>query len=198
MSGADLLVTASRPGALSRLGLDFGSLHRRFPGLCQLQIVGFPSPDDDLPGHDLSFQAAAGLIVDPPRLPFSLLADLMGAERAATEALALLLHRQRTGEALARRVSLAEAAESLAAPRELCKPDGPLGGGLPGYGIYPAKDGWVALAALEPRFVERLAATLKIPSVTTARLRKIFKGKTAAQWQAWGRRHGIPVTKIRA
>jgi crotonobetainyl-CoA:carnitine CoA-transferase CaiB-like acyl-CoA transferase len=198
LAGADLLVTASRPGALTRLGLDFDVLHPRFPGLCQLQIVGFPPPDDDLPGHDLSFQAAAGLIVDPPRLPFSLLADLMGAERAAAEAVALLLHKQRTGEALGRRVSLAEAAEALAVPWEggLCKPGGPLGGALPGYAIYSAKDGWVALAALEPRFVERLAATLKIPSVTAARLRKIFKGKTAAQWEAWGRRHGIPVTKL--
>jgi alpha-methylacyl-CoA racemase len=199
LSTADLLVTASRPGALSRLGLDFDALHARFPGLCQLQMVGFPPPDADLPGHDLSFQAAAGLILDPPRMPFTLLADLMGAERAATEAVALLLHKQRTGEAMLRRVSLAEAASALAVPweRGLCAPGGLLGGGRPGYGIYPTKDGWVALAALEPRFLDRLRAALKLPAITTARLRKVFKAKSGAQWEAWGRKHGVPVTKLR-
>lgn len=199
LSGADLLVTASRPSSLSRLDLDFESLRERFPNLCQLQIVGFPAPDDDLPGHDLSFQAAAGLIVDPPRMPFTLLADLMGAERAATEAVAMLLHRQRTREATCRQVSLAEAAKALAVPRKrgLCDPEGPLGGALAGYALYRTKDGWVALAALEPRFLERLTATLEIPSVSAARLRKIFATRTSARWESWGRRHGIPVTTLR-
>ncbi|HEX6852705.1 MAG TPA: CoA transferase [Candidatus Polarisedimenticolaceae bacterium] len=199
LSGADLLVTASRPSSLSRLGLDVASLRARFPELCQLQIVGFPAPDDDLPGHDLSFQAAAGLIVDPPRMPFTLLADLMGAERAATEAVAMLLHRQRTGEATCRQVSLAEAAKPLAMPRKggLCDPKGPLGGASAGYALYRTKDGWVALAALEPRFVERLTATLKIPSLSAARLRKIFAARTSARWESWGERHGIPVTRLR-
>jgi len=199
LSGADLLVTASRPSALSRLGLDVESLQARFPDLCQLQIVGFPAPDDDLPGHDLSFQAAAGLIVDPPRMPFTLLADLVGAERAATEAVGMLLHRQRTKQATFRQVSLAEAAKTLAVPLErgLCDPKGPLGGALAGYALYRTKDGWIALAALEPRFVERLAATLEIPSVSAARLRKIFAERTSARWESWGRRQGIPVTRLR-
>lgn len=199
LAGADLLVTASRPSALSRLGLDFESLHARFPELCQLEIVGFPAPDDDLPGHDLSFQAAAGLIVDPPRMPFTLLADLMGAERAATEAVAMLFHRQRTKQATRRQVSLAEAAKTLSVPlaRGLCDPKGPLGGAFPGYALYRTKDGWIALAALEPRFVERLAATLEIPSVSAGRLRKIFAERTSARWESWGRRHDIPVTRLR-
>lgn len=196
---ADLLVTANRPSALSRLGLDFDSIHARFPRLCQLQIVGFPAPDDDRPAHDLSFQAAAGLIVDPPRMPFTLLSDLAGAERATTEAVAMLLHRQRTMEATCRRVSLLEAAKALAVPIEhgVCRPGEPLGGALPCYAIYRAKDGWVALAALEPHFTERLCVALRIPSVSAARLRTIFRERTGASWEAWGRRHDIPVTKVR-
>lgn len=199
LEGADLLITSSRPAALARLGLDFESLRPRFPRLCVLQIVGFPAPDEDLPGHDLCFQAAAGLIVDPPKMPFTLLADLSGAERAATEAVALLLQRERTGEASCRRVSLAEAAKALAAPIEqgICRPEEPLGGALPGYAIYRTKDGWVALAALEPHFLERAKAALGIPSVTAARLRRIFREKTSARWEAWGRKHGVPVTKLR-
>jgi crotonobetainyl-CoA:carnitine CoA-transferase CaiB-like acyl-CoA transferase len=199
LAEADLVITASRSGALKRLGLDFASLHGRFPRLCQLQIVGFPAPDDDRPGHDLNFQAAAGLITDPPRMPSTLLADLVGAERGVAEALALLLHRERTGEAGFRQVALATAAEALALPIELglCRPGAPLGGAQPGYAIYPAKDGFVALAALEPHFLAKLQEALELPEVTAARLRKVLRSKRAAHWEAWGRRHGIPLTKLR-
>jgi crotonobetainyl-CoA:carnitine CoA-transferase CaiB-like acyl-CoA transferase len=79
----------------------------------------------------------------------------------------------------------------------LCDPEGPLGGASAGYALYRTKDGWVALAALEPRFVERLTATLKIPSLSAARLRKIFAARTSALWESWGERHGIPVTRLR-
>ena len=199
LAAADLLLTASRPAALARLGLDFDALHARLPRLCHLQIVGFPAPDEDLPGHDLSYQAAAGLIVDPPRLPFTLLADLVGAERAVAEAILLLLHRQRTGEATFRRVSLAEAATALAAPvaSGLCGPKGELGGVRPGYALYRTKDGWVALAALEDHFLEKLKTALKLRSVSAVVLRRVFRDRTGARWEAWGRRHGVPITRLR-
>lgn len=199
LAGADLLLTASRPAALARLGLAWEALHGRFSRLCQLQIVGFPAPDEDLPGHDLTFQAAAGLLVDPPRLPFTLLADLVGAERATGEALALLLLRERTGRAACGRVALAEAASALAAPLQagLCVPAGPLGGALPGYAIYATKDGWIALAALEPHFAERLRASLGISSLSATRLRKLFRERTGAHWERWGRRHEVPLTRLR-
>jgi alpha-methylacyl-CoA racemase len=199
LADADLLLTASRPGALGRLGLAWDALHARFPRLCQLQIVGFPAPDEDLPGHDLTFQAAAGLLLDPPRLPFTLLADLVGAERAVGEALALLLGRQRQGQADCRRVSLAEAAAVLAAPLEagLCGPEGPLGGALPGYAIYATRDGWIALAALEPHFAERLREALDLPALSAARLRRAFRTRTSAHWERWGRRHEVPLTRLR-
>ena len=75
---SDLLLTATRPAGLRRLGLDWPTLHGRYPRLCQVAIVGSPSPDQDVPGHDLTYQAQAGLL-DPPRLPRSCLADLGGA-----------------------------------------------------------------------------------------------------------------------
>src|SRR5438094_137949 len=65
---SDLLVTATRTAALRRLGLDWASLHARDPRLCQVAIVGYPPPNQDVPGHDLTYQARAGL-VEPPRLP---------------------------------------------------------------------------------------------------------------------------------
>lgn len=198
LAAADLLLTSSRPAALARLGLDFESLHARLPRLCHLQVVGFPSPDEDLPGHDLSYQAAAGLVVDPPRLPFTLLADLVGAERAVAAAVLLLLHRQRTGEATFGRVSLAEAATALVPPIEagLCGPKGELGGAHPGYALYRTRDGWIALAALEDHFLEKLRTALKLRSVSAAALRRVFRERTGARWEAWGRRHGVPITRV--
>ncbi|HET9299966.1 MAG TPA: CoA transferase [Candidatus Polarisedimenticolaceae bacterium] len=198
LGGADLLLTSNRPRTLERLHLDFPALHARYPRLCQLQIIGFPPPDDDLPGHDLSFQAAAGLVVDPPRMPFTLLADLAGAERAVAEAMAMLLCRERTGEATCRQVALADAAASLATPIELgmCGSQSPLGGAHPGYALYATEDGWVALAALEPRFMRMLEEALGL-APTADRLRDVFRTRPTSDWEAWGRQHGVPVTRVR-
>ena len=90
----DLLLTASRPAALGRLGLSWPELHVCFPRLCHVAIVGHPPPDEDAPGHDLTYQASFGTFA-PPELPRVLVADLAGAERAVSAALSLLLARER-------------------------------------------------------------------------------------------------------
>src|SRR5262245_59496777 len=53
---ADLLVTASRTSSLARLGLAWEELHCRFPQLSHVAIVGYPAPEEDVPGHDLLYQ----------------------------------------------------------------------------------------------------------------------------------------------
>ena len=63
---------------LERPPLDWDILHRQFPRLCHVGLVGFPPPNDDVPGHDLMFQTAKGLI-DPPHMPRTLVADLGAA-----------------------------------------------------------------------------------------------------------------------
>ena len=68
LEGTDLFLTASRPAALGRLGLSWPELHARFPRLCQDAIVGHPPPDEDAPGHDLTYQACFGTLA-PPALP---------------------------------------------------------------------------------------------------------------------------------
>ena len=154
---ADLLVTAQRPAALKRLFLSAEDLESRHPALCHVAIVGHAPPHDELAGHDLTYMASLGL-VEPGTMPPTLFADMAGAERAVSTALALLLSRTRTGRGGSRLVSLAEAAEALAAPRRegLTASGGLLGGGLPTYGLYATRAGWIAVAALEPHFAERL------------------------------------------
>src|SRR5207247_4620415 len=70
---ADLLVTAQRASALARLGLDPAALAARFPRLCHVAITGHAAPDDEVPGHDLTYLATHGLVA-PPALPATLYA----------------------------------------------------------------------------------------------------------------------------
>ena len=131
----DLLLTASRPAALGRLGLSWPELHARFPRLCQVAIVGHPPPDEDMPGHDLTYQARFGTL-SPPAMPPVLVADLAGAERAVSVALSLLFARERGQDAGYEQVALSEAAHTFAEPLHwgLTAPGGVLGGGFPATG----------------------------------------------------------------
>src|SRR5207245_1062313 len=179
LARADLLVTSQRDRTIRRLGL--ADLGVRWPRLCHVAIVGHAPPDDDRPGHDITYLAAHGLL-DPPRLPRTLAADLLGAARAVEAALALLLSRERAGTGGRTVVALADAARDLAAPlaRGLTAPGGILGGGFAPYGLYRAADGWIALGALEPHFAEGVRAALGIANVDGESLAGAFAQRTVA------------------
>jgi alpha-methylacyl-CoA racemase len=196
---ADLLLTSSRPAALARLGLAWAELHARFHRLCQVAIVGHPAPDQDRPGHDLTYAAAHGLVV-PPDLPRTLVADLGGAELAATAAVALLLARERGGEAGYAEIALADAASAFAAPvrHGATAPGGSLGGGSPSYGLYRTAEGWLAVACLEPHFQRRLAEQLGFDDLTHEALGNAFRARTAEEWEAWARERDLPLGAVRS
>ncbi|MCI0395741.1 MAG: CoA transferase [Chloroflexi bacterium] len=203
LSYSDLLLTSSRLSALARLKLDWPSLSERHPRLCQVAIVGYPPPAEERAGHDLTYQAGAGLL-DPAYgasgrgLPRTVLADLAGAERAAQAALALLLARERGQGAGYLPVSLAEAAAAFAEPlrQGLTAPGGILGGGLPGYNLYPAQRGWVAVAALEPHFLEKLAHALGLAELTYPALAAAFASRPAEEWERWASSHDLPLAAV--
>jgi crotonobetainyl-CoA:carnitine CoA-transferase CaiB-like acyl-CoA transferase len=198
LAEADLLVTATRPAALQRLGLSWPELQARFPRLCQVAIVGHAPPLDDLPGHDLTYQAQVGLL-SPPQMPRSCVADLGGAQEAVNMALALILARERGQGCHYALVSLAGAAEFLAEPlrRGVTTPGGFLGGGLPAYNLYRTREGWIAVAALEPHFWARLTDKLGLNSPDREQLQSAFLGRTASEWEAWGRQHDLPVVALK-
>lgn len=193
---ADLLITANRPAALQRLGLGWPELHDRFPRLCQVAIVGFAAPRSNEAGHDLTYQAALGLL-NPPHMPRTLLADMAGAEQTVGAALALLLARERGGLAGYIEVALAEAAAAMAEPLRFgtTAPGALLGGGRPEYNVYPASDGWVAIAALEPHFKQRLEEELGGDDADSYGER--FRSRTAGEWEAWGQQMDIPVVAVK-
>lgn len=196
LTNADLLITASRPAALERLGLDWPTLHKNHPRLCQVAIVGYPAPRQNEAGHDLTYQAALGLLT-PPHMPRTLLADMAGAEKAISAALGLLLARERGGSGGYGEVALSKAATAMAEPLRYAttSPGANLGGGLPEYNLYAAADGWVAVAALEPHFKARLESALTIQS--SEEYRQAFATRSSEEWQEWGQKLDIPIVAVR-
>jgi alpha-methylacyl-CoA racemase len=195
---ADLLLASYRLSALRRLGLDWETLHARFPRLCFAGIIGYPRPQEEKSGHDLTYLAETGLVT-PPEIPSTLFVDLAGAERCVSKALALLLHFVRTGEAGCAYVSLYDCAEELTAPVKagLTNRGGILGGGSPFYGVYQAREGWIAIAALEPRFAERLLAELKIAKSDHKTFEQAFLTRTAGEWERWAAERDLPIVAVR-
>ena len=153
----DVLLTSFRPSALSKLGLSWKTLHKQYPTLSLIEVVGAPGPLAEIPGHDLTYQAEVGL-VNGMDLPPSLFADMGGALMASEATLKALITLKTTGKGSHHEVALSDAAAWLALPRQLrmTTPDGAVGGAHAGYRVYACKNGRVAVAALEPHFAIRL------------------------------------------
>lgn len=189
LGDAELFITSQRPSALVRFRLDPDTLRQRMPRLRMLRIVGSVR-DPEHPGHDLTYQAMAGLLGES--MPRTLAADVMASERAVAAALVLL--RQPAGSVVD--IGLVESLEPLLASLRhgLTTPGGPLGGGAWRYGVYPARVGRVAVAALEPHFATRLYEELGVPIGSDPSAH--FLVRTAAEWEAWGRERDLPVVAV--
>ncbi len=132
-------------------------------------------------------------------MPKALIADLGGAERAFSAALALLFRRERTGEAGYVQVALADAAKAFTGPLRhgFTQPGGGLGGGFPGYANYAVRDGYIALGALEPHFMQRVEQALALPNATHEQLAEAFAERSQAEWERWAEEHDIPLAPVR-
>lgn len=65
LAGADVFLTSFRQKALDKLGLDYGSLHERFPRLVMAQMFGYGDrgAEKDRPGYDVTCYVARGGIL---------------------------------------------------------------------------------------------------------------------------------------
>ncbi|MGE0695141.1 MAG: CoA transferase [Pirellulales bacterium] len=198
LAAADVLVTSSLPSSLERMALDWPRLHAQFPRLCQVAIVGHGPPDMERTGHDLTYQATVGLVA-PPLMPLTLLADMAGAQTAVSHALAVLAERARTGQGVLSYVPIAEALEFFTLPLRhgLTVPGGRLGGALPFYNIYPTREGWLAVGALEPQFWARLQALLSVKDGTYDEMKAIFQSRTAQEWEQFAMENRLPLAAVR-
>lgn len=198
LSETDLLLTSQRPAALERLELGWETLHARFPRLCQVAMVGYPAPNQNIAGHDLTYLGSNALL-RPPALPPTLYADVAGSEQAALAAVAVLLARERTGVAQYVEAAIADAAKRLAAPLAagLTVPGGRLAGAFPGYNLYRTTDGWVAVAALEPHFYQRLCEQLKVSTPSYDSFAACFVTEGNDYWSRFAEQYDLPIEPVR-
>ena len=103
---SDVLVENFRPGVMERLGLDYASMHEKYPRLiyCSVSAYGQTGPMADRPGLDPVLQAEMGLMslageIDggPLRHPLSIV-DTFTSLYAATAVCGALVEQRETGE----------------------------------------------------------------------------------------------------
>ena len=161
LARADVLVESFRPGTLTRLGLDPEELRERYPRLvlCSVSGWGQDGPWAARAGHDLNYQAVAGVVGTTGAMPPAPTADILGAWSGTASILAALLERERTGKGTWLDVSLTDAAvhSNLAAWASAAGGPGSRGlglsGNLPCYRLYETADSeLLSVACLEERF----------------------------------------------
>ncbi len=134
LAKTDVLLTSFRPSALAKLGLDWKLLHRQYPNLSQVAIVGAAGARAEEPGHDLTYLAEHDL-VSGLNLPPTLYADMGGSLMASEAVLKAVLLQKTTGKGHRLEVALSDAAAYLALP--------PLAAATPATGSTPAgMAGW--------------------------------------------------------
>jgi len=145
--GADVFVEGFRPGVADRLGVGPAALLARNPRLvyCSLSGYGARGPLSGLPGHDVNYRAyAAAMPADagPPDADGLPVADMAAATMAAFAIAAACLRARATGVGdridLGMADVLAHWVGTVPPPaRRAAAGKGP----VPGYGVYPTKDG---------------------------------------------------------
>jgi crotonobetainyl-CoA:carnitine CoA-transferase CaiB-like acyl-CoA transferase len=164
---ADVVVENFSPNTADRLGVGYATARSIKPSIVYASISGFgPSTAEGTKAMDNIIQAMSGLTLmsgyatDPPMTVGTPLADLVAGVFAAVGTLAALRHAERTGVGQHVDVSMLGALCSLVAaePAKLMERfgfparNGPTLARLAPFGLYPCKDGWIAIASGQDKF----------------------------------------------
>lgn len=214
----DVLLESFRPGVLDRLGVGYERLREENPGLVYCAITGYgqDGPYRDRSGHDMNYLGLVGLLGltgetdGAPIQSAGQIADIGGgALMAAFGILTALRERDRSGEGQFVDVSMADGALSwlaMVAGRYFAdgvvpgRGDLELAGRLICYRPYAAKDGWVSLGALEPKFWQAwcrgvgredlIEKQFEAPgSEAHAEVERIFLERTREEWREFASQH---------
>ena len=161
---ADVLVQNLAPGATARLGLDYASLHERFPRLivCDISGYGGDGPYREKKAYDLLVQAESGLVSvtgtpDEVAKVGASVADIAAGMYAYSNILAALIERGQSGRGKRIDVSMLESTvEWMSVPLYYAL-DGaeppPRAGAAHAtiypYGPFPAGDGKTVMLGLQ-------------------------------------------------
>ena len=177
---ADVVIESFRPGVVDRLGVGYEAVRVLNPGIVYCSTTGYgqTGPRSSWAGHDLNYLAVGGYLHcsgrderGGPALPGATVADsAAGGLHAVAAVCAALVARAATGEGAHLDVSVADgvlALMSLVIDEHLAEgvQPGPREGLLTGryawYDLYQAGDGgWLAVAAIEPKFFANLCHIL--------------------------------------
>lgn len=179
---ADVLVEGFRPGVMDKFGFGYEQLKANQPGLIYCSITGYgqTGPNSWKAGHDLNFQAEAGLLglspgsVNSPTVPAALVADIAGGSYPAViNILLALINRDKTGLGCHLDIAMADHARTFLiqaqAYEEITQRDPKpsaemLTGGSPRYALYATKDDrFLAVGAVETKFWQAFCDTLGLP-----------------------------------
>jgi len=166
---ADVIIEDNQPGWMADRGLGYADLHAAKPSLVYTSITGFgqTGPHAGYAYSDIVGQAMgaimnlAGEPTDPPNMVYGNQANVSASIQAAQGTLIAVLHAEATGQGQQVDVSAQEAIsmsqETAMQTWDLQKRNrvrtgerGMIPISLPGVGVYPAKDGHVALFVLAP------------------------------------------------
>jgi alpha-methylacyl-CoA racemase len=172
LAKARVCVEGFRPSTARAIGVDAVTLRARHPHLVHCSISGYGQTGEDAEraGHDINYQAEAGLLGDPPRVPSLLIADMTGGLHAAIGILAVLVGPSvGQGFSPANSASLGSSIDiSLAAAASSWTPfiaPPILRGDYACYNVYETSDHrYAVLGALEPKFWERFCAGVAMPA----------------------------------
>jgi len=226
---ADVVVEQFRPGVMARLGADYDGLAFMNPKLvyCSFSGYGQTGPYKDLPGHDLNFEALAGILAVSgtkenrrPAIPGVPIADLASGFNAALAILASLRTRDRTGRGEFIDLSIHDTAVTLLVlglARYLATGEEPLPGEtlltgtFPFYALYETKDGrWISVATVEPKIWVRMCVLVGAPelsdqqfadeserAVVAETLAARFREKTLAEWERIFEPERLPIAGVK-
>jgi len=194
---------------------------------CSFSGFGQNGPYKDLPGHDINFEALAGILSVSrnrderrPAIPSVPVADLAGGFNAALAILASLRTRDRTGRGEFIDVAIYDTAVTLlvlglarffATGEEPVAGETLITGSFPFYSLYETKDGgWLSVAAVEPKFWERMCELIGAPELSGKQfveaaergavaetLAARFRERTLAEWESLFFAEALPIAGVR-
>jgi crotonobetainyl-CoA:carnitine CoA-transferase CaiB-like acyl-CoA transferase len=165
--GADAVVENYRGGVMDRLGLSYETLHARYPKLVYATIRGFgdertgKSPYSEFPAYDVISQAMGGIMAitgpdkDTPMKVGPGVGDIVPAITCAFGIVAAIFRAHKTGKGQFVDVGMVDAILAVCErimhqhsyAQTLPVPEGNHHPLLCPFGMFPAKDGFVTIAA---------------------------------------------------
>ncbi|MCC5982785.1 MAG: CoA transferase [Rhodobacteraceae bacterium] len=212
---ADVVVENFRPGVMERLGLGYETLSADNPRLVYAAIRGFgdprtaPSPYADWPSYDVVAQAMGGLmgVTGPDAATPSKVGpgvgDIFTGMMMAFGIIAALRAAESSGRGEFIDLAMYDAMISLC-ERLVYQHDfdgsvpGPEGNGHPllaPFGVFPARDGHVAIGVVDDAFWQALALALGRPELAsdpryaTRAARRVHRAEINALTADWTARH---------